>query len=113
MSDNHSHDEKHDEVAHEKTDVNLSGIVIVAVVSVVILITSLILLDDIFVLWVERDKQEYVYGVPSAELNTIRSKASEKLNRYAVLDADKGVYQLPIERAMKLIADEAYSKRGK
>jgi hypothetical protein len=37
-----------------------------------------------------------------AQLRMVRAEATQKLTRYEVLDAEAGVYQIPIERAMTL-----------
>jgi hypothetical protein len=103
----------HESVEHETTDVDLKGISLVAIISVVIIIVSLVLLDDLFVMWVENDKQEYVYSVESVELREIRAADAQKLNSYAVVDAEKGAYRIPIDQAMKLIADEDYARRSR
>ena len=37
-----------------------------------------------------------------------RAQAATRLNHYAVVDAASGVYQIPIEQAMKAISTETY-----
>lgn len=106
MSEHH----ENEAARHESTDADLKGITIVTVVSLVILTVSLVLLDDLFVLWVEKDKQAYVYSVESVELREIRAAEAEKLGSFALVDAEKGAYRVPIDHAMKLIVDEAYAK---
>lgn len=39
-------------------------------------------------------------------LEEVRQTAAEKLSSYAVLSGEKGVYQVPIERAMEMIVEE-------
>ena len=47
----------------------------------------------------------------SKTLRDLRATEEETLNSYKVLNADSGRYQIPIEQAMKLMADEAYQRR--
>jgi hypothetical protein len=43
---------------------------------------------------------------PPPAIRTVRADAAKKLTQYDVLDAENGVYQIPIERAMALEANE-------
>jgi hypothetical protein len=47
----------------------------------------------------------------SADLREIRSMETETLTNYKLLDKDNGIYQIPIERAMQLIAEESFKTR--
>ncbi|MDZ4700903.1 MAG: hypothetical protein SH809_14435 [Rhodothermales bacterium] len=44
------------------------------------------------------------------ELRSLRADAASRLSHYATVDAGSGVYQIPIQEAMKAIANEAYAK---
>lgn len=41
------------------------------------------------------------------QLRQTRASAQQKLMHYEVIDAEKGVYRVPIERAIDLIAEDA------
>lgn len=43
---------------------------------------------------------------PSPLLRQMEADATDKLNHYAIVDADSGRYRIPIERAMTIIASE-------
>lgn len=101
------HQNNHDAARHEKTDVDVKSITLITIVSVVILIISLVLIEDVFVLWVENDKSEYVYSVESAKLQEVRAAELEKLSSYGVVDSAKSVYRVPIDHAMQIVAEEA------
>jgi len=49
--------------------------------------------------------QNAVYE-PSPLLREMEADASDKLNHYAIINADSGRYRIPIERAMTIIAAE-------
>ncbi|HSG99839.1 MAG TPA: hypothetical protein VLB27_07310 [candidate division Zixibacteria bacterium] len=110
MSDAHEH--KND-VAYEATDVDQKSIVWVTVVSLVILVVSLVLLRDIFTLWKEKDMRDYVYGVESLTLRQIRADEAHKLHSYELVDSTAGVYRIPIERAMQIIAAEEFQRQSR
>ncbi len=46
-------------------------------------------------------------SVPSTELIEIRTRESNTLNSYAVLDEETGIYRIPITRALEIMADES------
>ncbi len=97
-------------MSYEKKDVNVSKIVGFTIVIIVFLVAVIVFLNEFFIFEVENIKQER-NNVASTELRDLRAAEVETLNSYKVLNADKNEYQIPIERAMKLLADEAYEKR--
>jgi hypothetical protein len=108
MSTTNSHTPETSESGYEKRDVNLrfafgAGAVIVLVIAIFVVI-----LNDVFVL----DKEEMMYNAAlkpeSATLRDQRAREIETLTTYKLVDAGKGVYRVPIKRAMELMAQEAY-----
>jgi hypothetical protein len=93
---------------YEKKDVNLTKIVIFEVIGTVVLIAIVLLLINYTKLLREKVVYEEQLRPQSAALRELRARESEELNSYAVLDTVKGIYRIPIDRAMKLQADEAY-----
>lgn len=47
-----------------------------------------------------------------AETGRVRDSQAEKLAQYAVVDREKGVVTIPIQRAMKIVVAEAAGGRG-
>ena len=97
---------------YEKKDVNVSKIVGYTVAALIILIAILIFLNEFFIFQVEGIKQERD-SVVSSQLRDLRAAEEETLNSYKVLNDEKNVYQIPVEQAMKLLADEAYARQKK
>ncbi|MEJ2543375.1 MAG: hypothetical protein P8Y99_04855 [Calditrichaceae bacterium] len=97
-------------MSYEKRDVNVSKIVGFAIVIVVFLVAVIVFLNEFFIYEVENIKEERD-SVVSTQLRDLRAAEEETLNSYKVLNADKDKYQIPIDRAMKLMADEAYAKQ--
>ena len=98
-------------MSYEKKDVNVSKIVGYTVAALIILIAILMFLNEFFIFQVEGIKQERD-SVVSSQLRDLRAAEEETLNSYKVLNAEKNKYQIPVDRAMKLIADEDFAKRN-
>ena len=59
----------------------------------------------------EVTREEMVYDMvlkpESEKLIELRARETDELTTYALLDAEKGIYRIPIEQAMSLVAAEA------
>ena len=97
---------------YEKSDLNISKTLIATVLIVIFLVASVAFVDEIFVHEKEQIITDVVLKPVSITLRDLRAKEDEVLMSYKVLDPQKGVYQIPIERAMKIVAEEAYSHRA-
>lgn len=115
MTDIHEHSAAHptthEEVDYERSDSNLRQIVVVGILSVIVLGASFFAVEDYFSLGREEVMQETSLSVLWPGLRAIHISEAEALTKYKLLNADSGRYQIPIERAMKLLADEAFQKR--
>ena len=92
---------------YEKRDINIFMVIGLSVLSVVLLIVILVFLIDYFV----ESKEQMIYEAQlqpeSADLNSILVTEEEVLTSYKVLDIERGVYQIPVNRAMELLVKEA------
>lgn len=100
-----------DGVGYEKRDVNLARVLVYGVLGIIALVVLVIFIFDYFTAAREEAVYEAVLKPESVALRELRAREEEELNSYAVLDEAAGVYRIPIERAMELIADEAYRAR--
>jgi hypothetical protein len=86
----------------------------IAAIAVSILVTMLVLASVVFSL-VSGTSQEAREAAISAddytELQETETEAARQLNQYDVVSEEEGVYRIPIERAMDLMADEAYQEQ--
>lgn len=96
---------------YEKRDLNITKTLIATVVIVVFLVVSISFVDEIFVHEKEQIISDVVLKSVSIPLRDLRAKEDEVLGTYKLLDASKGIYQIPIKQAMKVMADEAYSAK--
>lgn len=103
-------DHKHDTGGYEKRDVHVPKTLVVTVIIVLAIIASVVFVGEIFVHTKEQMVSEYVLQPESVQLRELRANETEKLTTYAILDAEKGIYRIPIERAMRLIAEQSYSQ---
>ncbi len=97
-----------DDAGYEKTDVDLRNIIGYAVASVIVIVVVIVLMYEYFISAQEKMVYEAVLKPESVELRELRAREDEELNSYALLDEEKGRYRIPIVRAMKLMAEEAY-----
>ncbi|RMD92294.1 MAG: hypothetical protein D6814_17105 [Calditrichaeota bacterium] len=98
---------------YETRDVNPKTLFVLGIATVLLIGFMLVLLNEYFVAAKEKDVYEVVLKPESTKLRKLHAYEDEILNSYAVLDQDKGIYQIPIERAMQLIAEENFQKRQK
>ena len=96
---------------YERRDINAYKVIGFSVLGIAILVILLILLNDYFLI----EKNEMVYQTNlkpvSSELRDLRSWEKDVLSNFKLLNADQGIYQIPIERAMQLMAEEGFQKR--
>jgi hypothetical protein len=107
----HSHGSEN--AGHETSDFNWSTVLWLIPVSVVILLAFFAICIAWFKGAKDRELAEKQAVYVTTELNQLHAKESEILTSYKILDKDKGRYQIPIARAMELIAQEHQSVVGK
>ncbi len=107
MSDNPEHS-GHASGGYEKRDVNLRNLSILTLIIVVSVVAISVGLYDYFT----GVKEELLYEThmkpQSVELRELRAREAEALGSYTVIDSSAGQYQIPIDRAIELVADEAF-----
>jgi hypothetical protein len=92
---------------YEDRDVNIKKILLWGIGGVVLIVIILAVLPEYF-LFVKEDYYFKAVEEPrSKELLELRKRETEELNSYKLLDKEKGIYQIPIERAMELTIEEA------
>ncbi len=113
MTETHEHHSgSHAEVGYERKDINVWKTLIATAAVIAVIVVSVIFVDEIFVHTKERMIEQYVLKPESTQLRDLRAEEAEILTTYDVIDKNKGVYRIPISRAMKLMADEAYRQQA-
>ena len=96
---------------YEKSDVKPVNLFVAAGIILVVLVVLIVAINELFLSSKEQMIYDVVLSKESAELRDILAKDAEKLNNYKVLDAEKGVYQIPIDRAMEVLSEESFKER--
>ena len=99
-------EEKKNTVRFEKEDVRIGPVIGITVVLIIVFITLLVFLSNYFI----GSKEEMVYErqlkPESVSLKEILAEENEILTTYKILDPDKGIFRIPVEQAMKILAQE-------
>ena len=96
---------------YEKRDVNVNKIIAYTILVMVVLSGIIIGVYEYFNYFTRQLEYEVILNKQSPELKELRAREEQILNNYELLDHSKGIYRIPIDRAMKIIADEAYEKK--
>ncbi len=96
---------------YEKRDASARGIVIGLVVGVLVMVVALVALDQLYITTREEVEQENVRSRVDPRLQELHARETRQLTTYGVVDGEKGIVHIPIDRAMKLMVEEAYQKQ--
>jgi hypothetical protein len=91
---------------HEKRNVNFKWLACITLAILFVFVVLIWAVTEYFFAASGEPVQKLVLTPEPAELSEQRARETEKLNNYKVLDAQKGVYQIPIQRAMELDSEE-------
>ena len=99
---------EHGGVDYERRDANAKTILLTTFTLVAVVVGLLIWLNEYFISTREETFSTLVFEPESLPLRELRAREDEILNSYKVIDAQKGIYQIPVSRSMELIVEEAY-----
>lgn len=103
-----AHDKKaHGSDGYEKRDVSIRNLVLITVICVIVVVVSMIWVKSFFTQVTEETVYQMVLKPGSLTLQELRAREDEALNKYRIIDLGKGVYQIPIDSAMAILAREA------
>jgi hypothetical protein len=91
------------------SDINLKFISLLVLSSVLAIVIIIIFLNSYFIQEKERQVFELVLKPESLELRELHAVEYELLNSYKVIDSEKKIYRIPVERAMQLIIKEDFN----
>ena len=97
------------EAGYETHDVSIPYIVGFAVICITAIVLGVLMVDSFFVY----TKEQLVHNANKVEpkaLLELRAQEKEKLSTFALLDGEKGIYRIPISRAMKLLSEESFEE---
>jgi len=100
-----------DEPGYDRSEASAGKLLLFGGAIVVLIAIIVIVVSEVFVAEKDRMVHELSLAPESVELRELRARETKELNSYKVLDSTSGRYRIPIDRAMELIADEAYQDR--
>ena len=98
---------------YEKSDVDVKGVAIFSLATIAFIVVCLIGLNDYFMIAKETEYYESFLKPESTELRQMQAEENAVLTSYGVVDKNKGVYRVPVEHAMKLMAEEHFEAQKK
>jgi hypothetical protein len=98
--------ENHRNSGYEKRDINVKKVLLWGIAGVIIIVISLAAITEYFSFVKEDYYYQAVEKPRSEELMELRERENKELNNYELLDKEKGIYRIPVKRAMELIAEE-------
>lgn len=101
----------HDAGGYEKADVSVPKALIVGLLLTLLIVAFAVVLNEYFIVVTEETVYEQQLRPESASLRDVRAKETELLTSYGIVDTTAGVYRIPIDRAMELMANEAFQEQ--
>jgi hypothetical protein len=111
MSDEKNNQPIDHSAGYEKGEIDLKKTVIITIVTVLFIAVSLVFLNEYFMAAKEEIIQEQVLEPPSMTLEELAAYEDSVLAAYGKNDSLDGVYQIPIEKAMELVAEDAVADK--
>ncbi|MFN3427777.1 MAG: hypothetical protein ACK41G_09420 [Candidatus Thermochlorobacter sp.] len=99
------------EIDYERQDVNGARIIGSFIIGTIVVAIVMFAISQYFIISREHQMLENALKPESNLLRDVRQREEGALNSYKVIDEKKGIYQIPISEAMKILTDEAYQKK--
>lgn len=90
---------------YEKKDINVRKVVVYSIISVILVILSIVLVDEWYLKTKEEIYQEMVLAPKNQELIEIRAREDSLLTTYG-RDDSTGAYRIPIDSAIAITVRE-------
>jgi len=91
---------------YEIRDIPVKSVAIGVVVFVIIIGITLFLLYEYYIRVLDDTEYEFKLSKRSKKLMELRKLEDESLNSYKIIDEEKQIYQIPIDRSKELMLDE-------
>ncbi len=98
------------DAGYETRDVNVLIIVVLALACVALVAIAAVGLNEYFLMTRDRIVQEQVLGKISPAMIELRQQEQRLVTEYGVVDAEKGIYRIPVDRAMELLIQQTPGK---
>ena len=91
---------------YEIRDIPVKSVAIGVVVFIIIIGITLFLLYEYYIRVLDDTEYEFKLSKRSKKLMELRKLEDESLNSYKIIDEEKQIYQIPINRSKELMLDE-------
>jgi hypothetical protein len=102
---------QHTKPGYEKRETSALKIGVFIILSLTVLLIIVVIANQMFVLSKESLYYETVLSPESKALREQKSREDKLLDSYESIDSENGIYRIPIDRAMKLMTEEAYKEK--
>jgi hypothetical protein len=102
-----------DSSAFEGDDFSTPNLVLIAIVSTVLLLVTVLVLQVLYYGYQSDLDQTKVVDVRNAEADSALAQQRARLTRYAWTDQSAGLVTIPIERAMQLVVRDEAARQAK
>jgi hypothetical protein len=109
----HRHHQDLQGVDYERRDVDIKTTGLVGVIIVLVISVFLLFINEYFMSVKEDTLMQMSYAPENPKLRDLHAQETLTLTTYKIIDTSKGVYQIPIARAMELMVNETYSTAKK
>lgn len=109
-------DTKHDHHHHGITEAEADR-ANVGVIGIILAVTVIVMSVTSYMLWAYFEREAHainytqVLSKPSAELDQLRAEEAKLLDTAGVVNAEAGIYRVPIQTGMELFLKEARARR--
>lgn len=107
----HAHDDHsdgHDQVGVEPESLNVFMIMGVVFATSLVVIALIIVGFGITFSYAQKNEDAMLMDAAYPEIRDIRAAATAEMNKSAVVDAEEGIYRIPVDQAMDLMVDMQY-----
>ena len=92
---------------YEKSDANFVVLFGISALIIITIMVCVLGVHEMYTFVRERTYRKAVLEAPNVELIEMQKKSSQILSTYGVVDGNRGVYRVPIEKAKELLVQEA------
>jgi hypothetical protein len=96
---------------YDQKDVSVRAVMWISAVTVGIIVLSVLFVDQYVTMQSEEAKYELRLKPENPQLLELRAHEQTELAAVKVIDTVKGIYQIPIDRAMQLVAEQYKAKQ--
>jgi hypothetical protein len=88
-------------------DVKTGRVATIGIIGILLLVVAMYLTNQYFLATTNKQIDDVLLMPPSAELEALKAREDSLLNSYRLIDSTQGIYQIPIDKAMEILADSS------